>query len=910
MLRSSLNNSKRRIARQSVRLGTAAAAKVSVAAAPALSLRSPGSTTPAVASLPCHSLCRTYSTRSTVVQLLNNIGSKREVEQYLKYFTSVSSQQFAVIKVGGAIITQHLPELASCLAFLYHVGLYPIVLHGTGPQINELLEAEGVEPAYEDGIRITDPKTMSVVRKCFLEQNLKLVTALEKLGVHARPITAGVFSAEYLEKEKYQLVGKINGVNKSPIEASIQAGALPILTSLAETPSGQILNVNADVAAGELARVFEPLKIVYLNEKGGIINGNTGEKISVINLDEEYEDLLKESWVKYGTKLKIKEIRDLLIHLPRSSSVAIINVNDLQKELFTDSGAGTLIRRGYRLLTRNSLNEFHEPELLRNALQRDEEISSGKISVASYLRDLENSKFKSYGDEPLEVLAIIKEGNDSNASVAVLDKFLASKAGWLNNVSDNIFNAIKKDFTSLQWVVREDDPNANWYFTKSDGSYTKNGRILFWFGVEDPKTISKLIENFESKYSKIPSSSASDSSVSGVFSQGQKRNLSTLSRRSLVARQQQQQQQSQTQTSSRRSSVRAIAQQKQFGVRTFATETNPNPPFTQGTNTKKARVALIGARGYTGRNLISMINDHRYLELTHVSSRELEGQKLEGYDKAEIIYENLQFEDLKRLEERNEVDFWVMALPNGVCKPFVDAIESVTDGKSKIIDLSADYRFDETGEWVYGLPELNSRESIANAKKISNPGCYATAAQIALKPIIPYVDGVPSLFGVSGYSGAGTKPSPKNDVENLQNNLIPYSLTDHIHEREISKQLGIEVAFEPHVGQWFQGIAYTINVPLKEPLTSRDIRNLYQERYRGEQLITVTGEAPLVKDISGKHGVVVGAFAVNSKQNRVVIVATIDNLLKGAATQCLQNINLALKYDEYEGIPDDLVIRG
>ena len=119
--------------------------------------------------------------KSTVIQLLNNIGSKREVEQYLKYFTSVSQQQFAVIKVGGAIITQQLNELASCLAFLYHVGLYPIVLHGTGPQINELLENEGVEPEYIDGIRITNPKTMEVVRKCFLEQNLRLVTALKKL---------------------------------------------------------------------------------------------------------------------------------------------------------------------------------------------------------------------------------------------------------------------------------------------------------------------------------------------------------------------------------------------------------------------------------------------------------------------------------------------------------------------------------------------------------------------------------------------------------------------------------------------------------------------------------------------------------------------------------------------------------
>lgn len=816
-----------------------------------------------------------YSTRSTVIQLLNNIGSKREVEQYLKYFTSVSQQQFAVIKVGGAIITQKLPELASCLAFLYHVGLYPIVLHGTGPQINELLENEGVEPQYEDGIRITDEKTMSVVRKCFLEQNLKLVTALEKMGVRARPVTAGVFSADYLNKDKYKLVGNISSVNKAPIEASIQAGALPILTSLAETASGQILNVNADVAAGELARVFEPLKIVYLNEKGGIINGITGEKISIINLDEEYEDLLKESWVKYGTKLKIKEIRDLLMHLPRSSSVAIINVDDLQKELFTDSGAGTLIRRGYKLIIRESLDEFQQPDLLRTALNRDSDISSGKTSVASFLRELEGVSFKAYGDEPLEVLAIVKE---NKSGVPKLDKFLASKNGWLNNVTDNIFNAIKKGNPSLQWVVREDDPNTAWFFSKSQGSFSKNGQILFWYGVESPEDVDSLIQNFSKNVSYIQSTDSSNSKAA-------------------------------SETRAYHTMRKASSQQ----IRSFATtcNSNPNPPIREGSNKKKAKIALIGARGYTGQNLITMIDNHPYLEIAHVSSRELQGQKLQGYDKANIVYENLQVEDINRLERNGEIDVWVMALPNGVCKPFVDAIEHADGPKtSKIIDLSADYRFDTTGEWIYGLPELNSRQAIVKARKISNPGCYATGAQVAIKPLVDYISGVPTIFGVSGYSGAGTKPSPKNDIKILNNNLIPYSLTDHIHEREISAQLGHQVAFTPHVAQWFQGISHTISIPLKEKMTSRDIRNIYQDIYQDEQLITVSGEAPLVKDISGKHGVVVGGFAVNAAQDRVVIVATIDNLLKGAATQCLQNINLAMNYGEYEGIPDDLIIRG
>lgn len=794
-------------------------------------------------------------TRSTVIQLLNNISSKREVEQYLKYFTSVSQQQFAVIKVGGAIISDNLQELASCLAFLYHVGLYPIVLHGTGPQVNGRLEAEGIEPDYIDGIRITDEHTMAVVRQCFLEQNLKLVTALEQLGVRARPITSGVFTANYLDKEKYKLVGDITGVTKDSIEASIKAGALPILTSLAETPSGQMLNVNADVAAGELARIFEPLKIVYLNEKGGIINGETGEKVSIINLDEEYEDLMAQSWVKYGTKLKIREIKDLLDYLPRSSSVAIINVQDLQKELFTDTGAGTMIRRGYKLTKRSSLSEFPSADTLRQALQRDTDIASGRETVATYLRELEHTAFTTYADEPLDALAIIKK----DSKVPVLDKFLCTEQAWLNNVTDNVFSALRRDFPALQWTVTEDDPNIAWHFEKSQGSYLKNGKVLFWYGIEDLNTVSELISDFVKTVS-TPSGSIL---TSGVFSAG---------------------------TSSRSYSTRSI-------------------PKPEGSNKSTGRVALIGARGYTGKNLISLIDNHPYLEVAHVSSRELKGQKLDYYKKSNLTYEALQIDDIKSLESKGDVDFWVMALPNKVCEPFVEAIESV-NGNSKIVDLSADHRFVPESEWAYGLPELNDRNKIAAAKKIANPGCYATGSQLSIAPLTEFITGLPTVFGVSGYSGAGTKPSPKNDPKFLSDNLIPYALTNHIHEREISTRLGHEVAFIPHVGQWFQGISLTVSIPIKKgSLSSDDIYAIYKKFYSGEELVHIADDIPLVKDISGTHGVVIGGFKVNDAQDRVVICATIDNLLKGAATQCLQNINLALGYGEYAGIPKDKIIK-
>lgn len=797
-------------------------------------------------------------TRSTVIQLLNNISTKREVEQYLKYFTSVSQQQFAVIKVGGAIISDNLQELASCLAFLYHVGLYPIVLHGTGPQVNGRLEEQGIEPDYIDGIRITDNKTMAVVRKCFLEQNLKLVTALEKLGVRARPITSGVFTAEYLDQDKYKLVGEITGVSKDPIEASIKAGALPILTSLAETPSGQMLNVNADVAAGELARIFEPLKIVYLNEKGGIINGETKQIVSTINLDEEYDELMKQSWVKYGTKLKIKEIKELLDFLPRSSSVAIINVQDLQKELFTDSGAGTMIRRGYKLNKIGKLSEFKSPDSLRTVLEKDSDIISGEQSVAEYMRDLERNEFVAFTDEPMDIVAIVLKKNNI---VPKMDKFICSKQAWLNNVSDNIFSALKRDFASLQWVVDEEDPNIAWHFNKSQGSYLRNGKILFWYGVNDLETTSKMIDEFVITHGLTK---GTGSNGSGVFSKGQSK-------------------------------------------RNYSVRSTPKPV---GTNEKTGRIGLIGARGFTGQNIISIINKHPHFEIAHVSSRELKGTKLAGYKKGEVIYENLTAEDIKRLESKNAVDFWIMALPNNVSEPIVQAIESVPNGKSKILDLSADHRFVPETEWAYGLPELNDREKIANARKISNPGCYATGSQLSIAPLTEQIDGLPTVFGVSGYSGAGAKKTPKNDPKNLNNNIIPYALTNHIHEREISTRIGKEVAFVPHVGQWFQGIALTVSIPIKQgSFENRDqIKQFYEKFYEGEKLVKIIDDVPSVKDIKGTHGVVIGGFKLNDACNRVVITTTIDNLLKGAATQAVQNMNLAMNYGEYEGMPDNEIL--
>lgn len=156
-----------------------------------------------------------------------------------------------------------------------------------------------------------------MARKLFLEENLRLISRLDELGVATRSIS-GAFMADYLDKEKWQYVGKVTKVNKDAIEKSIEAGYVPILTSMAESEDGRLLNVNADVAAAELARALEPLKVVYLSEKGGLFNGNN-EKISTINLDEEFDHYMSQSWCKYGTRLKIRELKDRAFN-PKAST--------------------------------------------------------------------------------------------------------------------------------------------------------------------------------------------------------------------------------------------------------------------------------------------------------------------------------------------------------------------------------------------------------------------------------------------------------------------------------------------------------------------------------------------------------------------------------------------------------------
>lgn len=190
--------------------------------------------------------------------------------------------------------------------------------------------------------------------------------------------------------------------------------------------------------------------------------------------------------------------------------------------------------------------------------------------------------------------------------------------------------------------------------------------------------------------------------------------------------------------------------------------------------------------------------------------------------------------------------------------------------------------------------ELYGRDAIRAAKRISNPGCYSTSAQMLIAPLLKYVKpgAWPTVFGLSGYSGAGTVSSndpdgrpislPKVTPDSLGGGVRPYSLTDHIHEREAAFHLStmlsdpssstMKLAFIPAVAPWFSGIISTLSMPLSEQLTARDVASLYEQKYQGEQLVKIKKEVPTLADIEGKHSWIVGGIQVHSEGDRVVVV--------------------------------------
>ncbi|RLG57518.1 MAG: N-acetyl-gamma-glutamyl-phosphate reductase [Hadesarchaea archaeon] len=332
------------------------------------------------------------------------------------------------------------------------------------------------------------------------------------------------------------------------------------------------------------------------------------------------------------------------------------------------------------------------------------------------------------------------------------------------------------------------------------------------------------------------------------------------------------------------------------------------------------KAAVIGASGYTGEELFRILAVHPNVKIEGAHAIRNAGREVSEVhpNLRGIIDLRITKPDYEKIGKTADIVF--TAVPHKVAMKIVPKI---LRGKAKVVDLSADYRFDDVEIYerhyvrhespkikgVYGLPEIH-RDGIRSARLVANPGCFPTAAILSLAPLVRYrlIDLRHIVIDAkTGTSGAGAIPSEATHHPLIGSNVRAYAATSHRHSPEIDQELGklarkqVKVHFTPHLVPIVRGILSTAHVFLKKRMRKGEILNLYRNFYAHEPFVRVVDGLPEVNFVVGSNYCDIG-IEVDADGERAVVVSAIDNLTKGASGQAVQNMNLMFGIDEIEGL--------
>lgn len=338
----------------------------------------------------------------------------------------------------------------------------------------------------------------------------------------------------------------------------------------------------------------------------------------------------------------------------------------------------------------------------------------------------------------------------------------------------------------------------------------------------------------------------------------------------------------------------------------------------------RTTVAIVGANGYTGGELLRLLAGHPHVSVTAATSRSQAGQRLAasfpqlvGHDGLPVVFEDL---DAAGVAARAAVAF--ACLPHGESQVWVDDLRAAG---CVVIDLSADYRYGDlavyqsaygphqrprrNGEAVYGLVEW-AREEVRRADLVANPGCYPTSVLNGLLPALAagFVDGTVIADCWSGVTGAGRSAKVSSLHAEVSENMQAYGLPRHRHESEIGFHAGrlgsggTDVVFTPHLAPVNRGILATLQVPLAEGVDGAALRRAYAERYAGEPFVHLLPEGEMPRSASVRGSNRQHLQIVMRRPRLATILSTIDNLGKGAAGQAVQNLNVRMGWPETTGL--------
>jgi len=331
----------------------------------------------------------------------------------------------------------------------------------------------------------------------------------------------------------------------------------------------------------------------------------------------------------------------------------------------------------------------------------------------------------------------------------------------------------------------------------------------------------------------------------------------------------------------------------------------------------KTKVGIINVTGYTGVELARLLAQHGEVELTSVTGRSAAGKKLGD------VFPHLADINLVIEAELGEVDLAFSAMPH---RESASEVMALFKRGVRVVDISADFRLKEAAgyrQWynfthpspqlleeaVYGLPELY-RSQLASARLVANPGCYPTAAILALAPVVKAGLIEPEIIidSKSGISGAGRTVSLGTHYPEANEDATAYALEGHRHLPEIIQELGLlyqgrlpAVTFVPHLVPMTRGILTTAYAPLASSKKGEEINKLYRDFYRGEPFIRVVASPPHTKHVWGSNLCLIYP-TVDPRTGRLIVVSCLDNLVKGAAGQAVQNMNLMLGLPETTGL--------
>lgn len=335
-------------------------------------------------------------------------------------------------------------------------------------------------------------------------------------------------------------------------------------------------------------------------------------------------------------------------------------------------------------------------------------------------------------------------------------------------------------------------------------------------------------------------------------------------------------------------------------------------------------VSVVGATGYAGEELMRLLSRHGKVRIAHAISKSFAGNMMSEIYASHLTHDiRLEKLDTKKIASDSDIVF--LCLPHGASAAIAPAL---LKSSVRVIDLSADFRYRDArvyeawyhtaheakallSESVYGLPELY-RERIKHARIVGNPGCYTTCAILALYPLLKAgaieLDGI-VIDAKSGASGAGRKDSAEYGFCEVSDNVKAYGVGTHRHTSEIEQELSLAageavmVSFTPHLLPVKRGIISTMYAAPRKGVSAGDIQEAYA-MYKYEPFARVYGKGlPELKHVVGSNQFAVG-FVLDERMNRLVAVSCIDNLIKGAAGQAVQNMNIMTGISENEGLDD------